>query len=665
MSEFAMARGDHASVTSGGKRIYDKGVKRKAPGSVCDSGPKGKRPLCNIAAAVPVLTLSQTMQPSISPKMVDDDVLTHADILMQFARKRPSPVRWLSKAVEPRLGEDGPNSSSSIWKNIEQKAKVSQFRTGTWTADENERFHRGYELHGPKWKAVSEVVRTRSPSQVESRAKSFINKMNKRQVKLNMLKQQVREETDPDGKPVRLTLHETPSRIFFLGPTATQADLPAITRGDLAGQSYRLFQLLFQAWGGLELLKPNCQEGSETAEINRLLEYAFGRWDPVEQRSTRRGLPMFDSLASYLGAVQVGPSSKLHRQRTATLNTEMLLTAPFPTLTVPAVVQPADVYGKQCAIQNDPIVKIENDPSGMSKMLRPCPLHPASAPSIEVGPRIAPALESIRSAPKPTAVSQSATNVHQFDGSAEGNLLKSPKALGGGGLSIECKRPISPQAPDATSIECKEPVYFQAPNATIPMVKVENECRLSSSSTDIDKSAPPSKKNKSNAGPWSQEERLKFMDAFEIHGPEWQKIADIIGTRTKGQVEIFSLRFINELQREQSSFPYATSDVTEIRGGMAKCSARFIHHLMPAPVPSVPQYAAYCAQCKKFVPWQMFFRKAEPTSYLVCEHLDSTHVKVSQKFSKYSRYSVCGKHKRAFAGSIPPGALELLEKEPN
>ena len=53
-------------------------------------------------------------------------------------------------------------------------SSTSQFNTGRWTDAEHQRFLRGLEEHGRgNWDAISTVVRTRSPQQVEAYATQY------------------------------------------------------------------------------------------------------------------------------------------------------------------------------------------------------------------------------------------------------------------------------------------------------------------------------------------------------------------------------------------------------------------------------------------------------------------------------------------------------------
>jgi len=55
----------------------------------------------------------------------------------------------------------------------------STFKPGRWSQEEHERFLRGFELYGHKWRKVRDVVGTRTVTQVRTHAQKFFVKLKK------------------------------------------------------------------------------------------------------------------------------------------------------------------------------------------------------------------------------------------------------------------------------------------------------------------------------------------------------------------------------------------------------------------------------------------------------------------------------------------------------
>jgi len=55
----------------------------------------------------------------------------------------------------------------------------SNFKPGRWSQEEHERFLRGFELYGHKWRKVRDVVGTRTVTQVRTHAQKFFVKLKK------------------------------------------------------------------------------------------------------------------------------------------------------------------------------------------------------------------------------------------------------------------------------------------------------------------------------------------------------------------------------------------------------------------------------------------------------------------------------------------------------
>ena len=51
----------------------------------------------------------------------------------------------------------------------------------------------------------------------------------------------------------------------------------------------------------------------------------------------------------------------------------------------------------------------------------------------------------------------------------------------------------------------------------------------------------------------TDEEHLRFLQGLELFGKNWSKVADVVGSRTTFQVELYALRYLAEVEEEASS----------------------------------------------------------------------------------------------------------------
>lgn len=56
---------------------------------------------------------------------------------------------------------------------------------------------------------------------------------------------------------------------------------------------------------------------------------------------------------------------------------------------------------------------------------------------------------------------------------------------------------------------------------------------------------------KAQLGRWTHEEHLKFLEALKLHGKDWIKVKNFIGTRTSAQSRSHAQKFFSKLQRRQ------------------------------------------------------------------------------------------------------------------
>jgi hypothetical protein len=52
---------------------------------------------------------------------------------------------------------------------------------------------------------------------------------------------------------------------------------------------------------------------------------------------------------------------------------------------------------------------------------------------------------------------------------------------------------------------------------------------------------------------WSQEEHGRFLKGFELHGREWEKARDVVGTRTMTQVRTHTRKFPIKLSKQRDA----------------------------------------------------------------------------------------------------------------
>ncbi|KAL4480521.1 hypothetical protein ABPG72_022276 [Tetrahymena utriculariae] len=58
--------------------------------------------------------------------------------------------------------------------------------------------------------------------------------------------------------------------------------------------------------------------------------------------------------------------------------------------------------------------------------------------------------------------------------------------------------------------------------------------------------------NGSNTGRWTREEHLRFVKGLGIHGKNWKKVEEYVGTRSGAQIRSHAQKFFNKIQRENA-----------------------------------------------------------------------------------------------------------------
>lgn len=96
------------------------------------------------------------------------------------------------------------------------------FKPGRWSQEEHERFLKGFELYGHKWRKVRDVVGTRTVTQVRTHAQKFFVKMKKQSTM---------------EKPTITTPHKNSPRHIDLRPSVRKEVATSQTVGGAEGTS--------------------------------------------------------------------------------------------------------------------------------------------------------------------------------------------------------------------------------------------------------------------------------------------------------------------------------------------------------------------------------------------------------------------------------------------
>lgn len=83
---------------------------------------------------------------------------------------QPMVVMQVTNPTSPREPQPQPQP---------QPLMANTFKPGRWSNEEHERFLRGFELYGHKWRKVRDVVGTRTVTQVRTHAQKFFVKLKK------------------------------------------------------------------------------------------------------------------------------------------------------------------------------------------------------------------------------------------------------------------------------------------------------------------------------------------------------------------------------------------------------------------------------------------------------------------------------------------------------
>ena len=73
-------------------------------------------------------------------------------------------------------------------------------------------------------------------------------------------------------------------------------------------------------------------------------------------------------------------------------------------------------------------------------------------------------------------------------------------------------------------------------------LEVEDESRARSNSS-----------TKQKSGGWSEDEHKLFLQGLEQHGRKWKKIAAVVGTRTRGQIQSHAQKYFAKLEKLESA----------------------------------------------------------------------------------------------------------------
>lgn len=59
-----------------------------------------------------------------------------------------------------------------------------------------------------------------------------------------------------------------------------------------------------------------------------------------------------------------------------------------------------------------------------------------------------------------------------------------------------------------------------------------------------------SQDNEHQNGRWSTEEHERFVEAIKVHGKNWKKVEECVGTRTGAQIRSHAQKFFLKLEKE-------------------------------------------------------------------------------------------------------------------
>ena len=58
--------------------------------------------------------------------------------------------------------------------------------------------------------------------------------------------------------------------------------------------------------------------------------------------------------------------------------------------------------------------------------------------------------------------------------------------------------------------------------------------------------------NNGNAGRWTDEEHLKFLEALKLYGKNWNKVHRYVGSRTSAQTRSHAQKYFNKLSKKNT-----------------------------------------------------------------------------------------------------------------
>lgn len=74
------------------------------------------------------------------------------------------------------------------------------------------------------------------------------------------------------------------------------------------------------------------------------------------------------------------------------------------------------------------------------------------------------------------------------------------------------------------------------------------------------------------SGRWTKEEHLRFVQALQLHGRNWKKVEEHVGTRSGAQIRSHAQKFFNRLQKE---FNLTKEDVFNNLSSLDKVSKEY------------------------------------------------------------------------------------------
>ena len=79
---------------------------------------------------------------------------------------------------------------------------------------------------------------------------------------------------------------------------------------------------------------------------------------------------------------------------------------------------------------------------------------------------------------------------------------------------------------------------------------IDNKKKKNITDQEVSGSVSESRRSGKTSGRWGREEHKRFVEGLKIHGKDWKKVEEYIGTRTGAQIRSHAQKFFNRIQKE-------------------------------------------------------------------------------------------------------------------